>query len=193
MTGREIWGEVKSSALRKHLKYCRNNVCECISSFFAKQNGGRAGLAQRFERMMAPNAVKTGIPTHAKQIQDRQKGLKEAIDIYDDQGCGGPGAPQHAPITQGARDNMNRPIPTIEDWEAEHGRPMPEGDYTPGRNNSLQSPKDTGMLNNPPDNSIWDWEYWEEATGLTGAALGAYLIISEGSRLFGPRNLIPVP
>ncbi|QSV66792.1 MAG: DUF4157 domain-containing protein [Aphanizomenon flos-aquae DEX188] len=30
-------------------------------------------------------------------------------------------------------------------------------------------------------------------TGLTGAALITYLIISEGSRLFPPRNLIPVP
>jgi hypothetical protein len=32
-----------------------------------------------------------------------------------------------------------------------------------------------------------------EITGLTGAALITYLIISEGSRLFPPRNLIPVP
>jgi hypothetical protein len=30
-------------------------------------------------------------------------------------------------------------------------------------------------------------------TGLSGAALIAYLVISEGSRLFPPRNLIPVP
>lgn len=30
-------------------------------------------------------------------------------------------------------------------------------------------------------------------TGLTGAALVAYLIISEGSRLFPPRNLLPIP
>jgi hypothetical protein len=30
-------------------------------------------------------------------------------------------------------------------------------------------------------------------TGLTGTALIAYLIISEGSRLFPPRNLIPIP
>jgi hypothetical protein len=30
-------------------------------------------------------------------------------------------------------------------------------------------------------------------TGLSGAALTAYLIVSEGSRLFPPRNLIPVP
>jgi hypothetical protein len=33
----------------------------------------------------------------------------------------------------------------------------------------------------------------EEITGLTGAALIIYLIISEGSRLFPPRNVIPVP
>jgi len=32
-----------------------------------------------------------------------------------------------------------------------------------------------------------------ELTGLTGAALVIYLIISEGSRLFPPRDLVPVP
>jgi RHS repeat-associated protein len=32
-----------------------------------------------------------------------------------------------------------------------------------------------------------------KATGLTGAALTTYIIISEGSRLFPPRNLVPVP
>jgi hypothetical protein len=30
-------------------------------------------------------------------------------------------------------------------------------------------------------------------TGLTGTALLVYIILSEGSRLFPPRNLIPVP
>jgi RHS repeat-associated protein len=33
----------------------------------------------------------------------------------------------------------------------------------------------------------------EKITGLTGTALVVYLIISEGSRLFPPRNLVPVP
>jgi hypothetical protein len=32
-----------------------------------------------------------------------------------------------------------------------------------------------------------------KTTGLTGAALVIYLIISEGTRLFPPRNLIPIP
>jgi len=43
------------------------------------------------------------------------------------------------------------------------------------------------------ENSITDWEYWEEVTGLTGTALVIYLIISEGSRAFPPRNAIPIP
>jgi hypothetical protein len=30
-------------------------------------------------------------------------------------------------------------------------------------------------------------------TGLTGAALVMYIIVSEGSRLFPPRNLVPIP
>lgn len=45
----------------------------------------------------------------------------------------------------------------------------------------------------PESRSIWEWEYWEEVTGLTGAALVIYLIISEGTRLFPPRNAIPIP
>lgn len=36
-------------------------------------------------------------------------------------------------------------------------------------------------------------DHMSELTGLTGAALIVYLIISEGTRLFPPRNLVPVP
>ena len=37
------------------------------------------------------------------------------------------------------------------------------------------------------------YETMQKLTGLTGAALVLYIIISEGSRLFPPRNLIPIP
>ncbi|WP_258561789.1 DUF4150 domain-containing protein [Salmonella bongori] len=37
------------------------------------------------------------------------------------------------------------------------------------------------------------YETMQKLTGLTGAALVIYIIISEGSRLFPPRNLFPVP
>ncbi|AGX44142.1 hypothetical protein [Clostridium saccharobutylicum] len=45
----------------------------------------------------------------------------------------------------------------------------------------------------PTDHSKDFWERMKVATGLSGAALVTYIIISEGSRLFPPRNLVPVP
>lgn len=181
MVGREIWGNVNSGALKKHLKACGQNVCECISSFMERMNSGRSGLDERFDRMLGPNAVQSGIPTHADQIDGRQRAMREAMDIYDDQGCGGPGAPAHTPVPSSALENMNRPIPTVEDWEAENGRPMPEGDYQPGQSNMSTEP-------------AWGSREWfAAATGLTGAALTAYIIVSLGSRLYPPRNAIPIP
>jgi RHS repeat-associated protein len=53
--------------------------------------------------------------------------------------------------------------------------------------------------NTPPNGtpvgneSFFDRKFWEDVTGLTGAALITYIIISEGSRLFPPRNLVPIP
>lgn len=44
-----------------------------------------------------------------------------------------------------------------------------------------------------PERRIFEWKYWEEVTGLTGAALLTYLIISEGSRIIPLRNAIPIP
>jgi hypothetical protein len=50
-----------------------------------------------------------------------------------------------------------------------------------------------GGLPSMGDPTFLDRKYWEKVTGLTGGALLAYLLISEGSRLFPPRNFIPVP
>jgi len=63
---------------------------------------------------------------------------------------------------------INRPNPLLSEWKGA----KPEG---------------------PTARPIWEWEYWEEATGLTGAALVLYLIVSESSRLYLPRNAVPVP
>ena len=46
----------------------------------------------------------------------------------------------------------------------------------------------------PEGTSIWDLQYWMDITGITSTVgIIAYLIISEGSRIFPPRNLIPIP
>ncbi|WP_010179371.1 eCIS core domain-containing protein [Aquimarina agarilytica] len=44
-----------------------------------------------------------------------------------------------------------------------------------------------------PETSPDFMERMSQITGLTGAALILYLIVSEGSRLFPPRNLVPIP
>ncbi len=43
-----------------------------------------------------------------------------------------------------------------------------------------------------PVSDIFDWEYWEEFTGLTGIALYTFVLVYVGSRLYPPRNLLPI-
>lgn len=45
----------------------------------------------------------------------------------------------------------------------------------------------------PKEDNEGFMETMSAITGLSGGALLVYVIISEGSRLFPPRNLIPVP
>ena len=72
-----------------------------------------------------------------------------------------------SPIGSDAKVWLNRPNPKPEEWK---GQP-------------------TASMNQ----SVFDREYWEKLTGLTGAALVLYLLLSEGSRVIPARNLVPVP
>ena len=163
---------VRSNALASTLRHCRDNICDCLSRFMREQDGGGNGLDARFDRMMGPNAVQSGRGTHIDQIEGRQGAMREAMALYD-QFCRGPNAPQHAPVPERALENMNRPIPTVEDWEAEHGRPQPEGDYQPGQGNNFDAT-----------------EYADEAAaGVTIAGI-AY-VLWQLARVYPPRNLVP--
>ncbi|KQQ59552.1 hypothetical protein ASF69_10390 [Rhizobium sp. Leaf311] len=71
-----------------------------------------------------------------------------------------------APIGNDAKQWINRPNPTIDELKMEAV---------------------------PEEPSMFSMDYISKVTGLTGAALVAYVIISEGSRLFPPRNLVPIP
>ncbi|GAA3508394.1 hypothetical protein GCM10022393_19390 [Aquimarina addita] len=55
----------------------------------------------------------------------------------------------------------------------------------------VSAPEPVNLPEPIPDDDFMD--KMEKITGLTGAALIIYLIISEGTRLFPPRNLIPIP
>jgi hypothetical protein len=78
--------------------------------------------------------------------------------------------PQTVPVPQ------RQPVPVPAPTPQPHAQPTPQP--------QPQQPQ-------PHDDDFW--HRMEVLTGLTGTALVIYLIISEGSRLFPPRNLVPVP
>lgn len=123
------------------------------------------------------------------------RGLRERImdQIY---GANGPGTPEWDGHDIAITQLKNQIRKLMEDFSKNNcGGGSPIGaDAKQWLNRP--NPKPAEWKGSPPassNRSILDWEYWEEATGLTGAALALYLLISEGSRLFPPRNLVPVP
>jgi hypothetical protein len=73
---------------------------------------------------------------------------------------------------------------------------LPEPERVPAleRERARERVRELGRERDEQLRRIYEWEYWEETTKLTGWALVLYLIVSEGSRiLFPPRNLVPVP
>lgn len=68
--------------------------------------------------------------------------------------------------------------------------PAPVPAPAPARQSTRVPTMAPGM---PPASDPAFMEKMSELTGLTGAALFIYVLISEGSRFFPPRNLVPIP
>jgi hypothetical protein len=119
--GKEVWGKFNSSALKRKLKNCKTSICECLQEFLEEgMNDPHSGLPNRFARMLSPDAVASGVASHAAQIEAQQRGMKEAIQAHEDNGCPSGGMPARA------KEYANKPAPTVADWEALHGSPMPQ-------------------------------------------------------------------
>lgn len=88
---------------------------------------------------------------------------------------------QYQPQTQPVRVPQPQPQPVPVPAPTPQPQPQPTPQPQPQQ---PQQPQ-------PHDDDFW--HRMEVLTGLTGTALVVYLIISEGSRLFPPRNLVPVP
>jgi hypothetical protein len=77
--------------------------------------------------------------------------------------------------------NVPKPVPVLP-WASGGRQRVPANEHKPLTPSAPEAP------------GVWDLEYWRQVTGITStAALIVYLIISEGSRIFPPRNLIPIP
>jgi hypothetical protein len=85
----------------------------------------------------------------------------------------------------------------VDNGLGERQRYTPEGKAITPDEAHGKCPKKTA--NNPPSTPtpmVSDPAFMDrmsKITGLTGTALIVYLIVSEGTRLFPPRNLVPVP
>jgi len=134
--------------------------------FQTKEECGERGLRERImDQIYGKNGP--GTPEwngHDIAITQIKNRIRKLMDDFVRNMCGG-----GTPIGSDAKQWLNRPNPAPAEWK---GKPA--------------TPSSTPM-------SALDWEYWKKVTGLSGAALALYLLVSEGSRLFPPRNLIPVP
>jgi hypothetical protein len=86
---------------------------------------------------------------------------------------------------RGDFDPVNAPLPfgTLQDAKEEQDEKQPGQTGSPVPSPALATEGNSSLIDD-----------LERATGLTGAALLLYLIVSEGSRvLFPPRNLLPLP
>lgn len=128
-------------------------------------NKGTHGLKHRFpEQINGANGPGTASwDEHDKKIKEAQKRLRNLLEEFERNDCG-----DKVPTPQGAWSWVTRPAPQPSEWL---GPPV-----------QAQEEAHSSF-----------WEYMEKATGLTGAALLIYIIISEGSRLFPLRNAVPVP
>ena len=129
---------------------------------------GTKGLKFRFkEQIEGPNGPGSDVwNRHEKAIKEQQKGLQNRLDKFDKNNCG-----DKIPVSADAREWANKPVPAASEWKG--------GTAT---NYSAE-----------PDTSSAFMKKMAEITGLSGTALLIYVIVSEGSRVFIPRNAIPVP
>lgn len=132
-----------------------------------KSETGTRGLIERYmDQIYGRHGPGTdGWNGHQTAIQQIKNRIIRLLRNFNNNNC-----PDLTPIARDVTVWINKPLPVPSDWKGPQIAPIVA-----------------------PEPDIGDWEYWEELTGLTGAALLAYLIISQGSRLFPPRNLVPIP
>ncbi len=136
--------------------------------------GGRHGLKHRFREQIegenGPPGSGVGDPEvwkdHDTAIKEQQKDVRDRLNDFNKNHCG-----DRVPIPVDAWEWATKPAPKPQEWRGPATSPA------------------TRQVTPDPD----FMKKMSEATGLTGVALLIYLIVSEGTRLFPPRNLIPVP
>lgn len=143
-------------------------IDELINRQRTNSGSGTKGLIYRFPEQIAAGAKGPGTPewiNHEQTISEQQEAIRKRLRQYDKNDCDNKGPP----LPNRARNWAFRPVPSSQEWRKNNPLPM------------VDTAQDKGFI-----------ERVKAATGLTGLALALYLIVSEGSRLYPPRNLVPV-
>lgn len=102
--------------------------------------------------------------THDDEIRKLRENINEYLEEHNDRDCG-----DKIPVSKEVKNWVRTTPPRPQDWKGP--RPAESTHFSP-----------------------LSWDDWKRITGLSGMALAAYLLFSEGSRIvFPPRNAIPVP
>jgi hypothetical protein len=111
--------QVSNKSLGRTIRECLGDICDCLAKKIddivnsTKAPGSQKGLAQRFAEQIAGGASgpgTSGWDLHQNIIKNDQQNLKQHVDEFDAQGCGG-GLPANA------RQYANRPLPSPAEWE----------------------------------------------------------------------------
>jgi len=115
-------------SLKRTLRNCIGDICQCLAEkinelISAEKTGGSGtrGLVSRFAQQVQPGAQGPGTDSwrnHETEIRNQQRNLDQHLDEFDGRGCGG-GIPVNA------REWVNRPLPTLSQWEANNPNAAP--------------------------------------------------------------------
>jgi len=121
-----------SRSVRKTLRECQGDICTCLLErikqlAFAptkEAGGGTQGLQQRFAQQVAKGAQGPGTPSwagHETAIIEQQENLRNHLNEYRSQGCGGgPGN-----MMRKVNHLATRPLPTKAEWDANNPPVVP--------------------------------------------------------------------
>lgn len=109
-------------SLHRTVHNCNGDVCECLAEKIDKilnenspHRRGDKGLKQHFAEQIGgqygPNTDEW--IEHDENIRDQQQNLRDHLDEYDAQGCGGGGTT----VPVDARNWSTRPRPADSDWQ----------------------------------------------------------------------------
>lgn len=113
-----------NGALRRALKNCQTNICECLADYMERQMHGGDGMMQTWDNMTNSFATRNQMDGHWEKFTNSRNGYQNAEDLFDENGCGNRGyskQPEMAVMRERTLDDA------YDGFREANGFPMPDG------------------------------------------------------------------